>query len=320
MTTEAIQFNNRSKATPFGVKNMNATELDDGLTAEEREALSEEEGAGTESTQNANAGVGADDAEAAATKAAADAAALEAAQNADATGGDAGAQSAAAQPAAAEQIATEAKQQSSPVLVATIPADVEVKLAEIGTKKSALLDNFDNGDITARDYQLQLDALAKEERVIERQQDRADLASQMEKQRLQNEWTATCNKFVESNSSYQEMPWLYMQLDAKVRELAVKPETVNWSGQKFLDEAHKELAVKYKLPAEGTQAAPKAADRGRPTDNLPPNLARVPAAQIEDTSGGQFAVLDRMANTDPIAYEEALNKMPAAQREAYLSA
>ena len=281
-----------------------ATDLDDGLTDEERAALAEEEGA-SEAQPNADDGEGAANA------------ADEPAANAEPA---AAADGAAAEPAAAAEptppAADEVQQQSTPVLVAALPADIEVKLAEISSKKEALLDSFDNGDVTAKEYQQQLDTLAKEERAIERQQDRADLAKQMEDQRLKNEWESTCNRFVEGNSVYKEMPWLYMQLDAKVRELASKPETANWAGQKFLDEAHKQLVEQYKLPTDNKQVAKPI----KPPRELPPNLAKVPAAEVEDTNGGQYAVLDRMANSDPMGYEDALSKMSVAQRESYLAA
>ena len=41
---------------------------------------------------------------------------------------------------------------------------------------------------------------------------------------------------------------------------------------------------------------------------------------MNDTDGGRFAVLDRLAATDPIAYEDALAKMPEAERNAYMAA
>lgn len=224
----------------------------------------------------------------------------------------------AAEPAAAEQPAeevTQAQQQPAPVLVAPAPEDAENKLKEIADQKEALLNQFDEGDITAREYQKQLDELARQERAIERAQDRAELATQMEQQRQQNEWVATCNAFIEANSVYKDNPRLYKALDAEVRELAQKPETANWTGQKFLEEAHKALAEAFNLPTNGKQAKPAAAQR-----DLPPNLAKVPAADVQDTSGNRFAVLDRMASSDPIAYEEALSKMSPAERDAYLAA
>ena len=45
----------------------------------------------------------------------------------------------------------------------------------------------------------------------------------------------------------------------------------------------------------------------------------MPAADVEDTSGNRFAVLDRMSNTDPLGFEEALSKMSQADRDAYLA-
>lgn len=290
---------------------MTAETVDDGLTAEERAALQEPDDTttladpgegetnGQEEAKTEAAGNPAADGQAAETAAAAEAAA---AAPAAAPAADDGPQKAGAQPA--------------PLLVATLPEGAESRLTEIGTQKDALLEQFDSGDLTAREYQKQLDALNKEERALEYQINEARLAEKLNTQRLQNEWQDTCNRFVEANSVYKEMPWLYMQLDAKVRELASKPETTNWSGQKFLDEAHKEIVAKYKLPTLPSTPQP---NNKRQQVDLPPNLAKVPAADVQDTNGGEFAVLDRLANTDPIAYEETLAKMPAAKREAYLA-
>jgi len=283
-------------------------ELDDGLTAEERAALADDDGGSETTATDADDGAGGDDGQS-----------TEGAEEQAKAGAEAAADTpapAAAEPAAA---AIEDRPQQAPILVSPVPENVDAKLAEISSQKSALLDQFDNGDVTAKEYQQQLDALSKQERQIERQQDRADLASQMEQQRLQNEWTATCNTFVERNAVYKDNPRLYKALDAEVRELAAKPETANWSGQKFLDEAHKNLAEAFgfQAPAPGDKPAPKAA---APKRELPPNLAKVPAADVEDTNGGRFAVLDRMANSDPMGFEETLSKMSAAERDAYLSA
>lgn len=285
-------------------------EQDDGLTPEERAALGDDDGAATDTNT--------DDAEAQAAKDA-DAAAKateDAAEDAKAT--DAAA--AATEAAAAEPAAADATQQSAPILVAQPTADAQAKLTEIEAQKEALLTQFDEGDITGKDYQKQLNELSKQERKIEFEIHEANLAAKLEHQRMQNDWDATCNAFVAANPVYKEMPWAYKELDAKIRELAnheLHPETANWSGQKFLDEAHKVLKAQYKFPEA---AADKGNDSQRQQRELPPNLAKVPAANLEDTNGGRFAVLDRLANSDPIAYEEALNKLPAAERDAYLAA
>ena len=204
------------------------------------------------------------------------------------------------------------------MLVAPPTEELATKLAAIQTSKDSLLEQFDNGDLTAREYQKQLDALSREERALERQQFEAEIAQKMEQQRLQNDWAATCNRFVEDHPVYKDNHRHDKALDAEVRELAAKPETANWSGQRFLDEAHKALKEAFNLPDDKAGAKKEIA---HPRDrNLPPSIAKVPSAEVEDTNGGRFAVLDRLANNDPIAYEEALAKMPEAERQAYLNA
>lgn len=295
--------------------NKNLEIEDDGLTDEERAALNDEDDgvsaladSGADDENEKPGAQDADDADvekAAEAKAAADADdAKQAADAAKADANDAGI------------TAAETGTQSAPILIAPAPEDAEAKLTEIANQKEALLNQFDDGDITAREYQKKLDELSKQERNIELDLREAQLAAKLETQRAQNDWIATCNAFVESNPVYKDNQRLYRALDQEVRDLANKPETANWSGQKFLEEAHKELAKAFNLPAATSNVkTPK-----RPTDNLPPNLAKVPAADTQDMDGGQYAVLDRLANSDPLAYEEALAKMPQAQRDAYMAA
>ena len=261
--------------------------LDDGLTDEERAALAEEDG-GTEAPP-------------------AEEPAVE-----DVTPEEPKAEEPAAEDPAPEPAPAEEVQQAAPILVAQPPEDVTAKLADIDARKEALLTQFDDGDITAREYQKQLDALAREERNIELQKFEAEIAQKMEQQRLQNDWTATCNTFLETHAIYKDNPRLYKALDQEVRDLAVKPETATWSGQKFLEEAHTTLPEAFGLK----DSAP---DATRPQRELPPNLAKVPAADVQDTNGGKYAVLDRLASSDPLAYEDALAKMPDAERNAYLA-
>lgn len=279
------------------------TDRDDGLTDEERAALNEPD----DTTTLADPGEGEPNGQEEATQ--------PPAGDPAADGQAAEAAAAAATKPAAEQPA-EAGAQPAPLLVPTLPQDAEARLTEIGTKKEALLEQFDNGDITAREYQKQLDALNKDERQLEYQINEAKLAEKLNLQQQQNDWQATCNRFVDDHPIYKNNQRLYNALDAEVRTLAQKPETANWTGQKFLDEAHKNLKEAFGFQ----EAAPTGKKPAAPRPDLPPNLAKVPAADVEDTNGGKFAVLDRLLSTDPIAYEEALAKLPEAERNAYMAA
>jgi hypothetical protein len=215
--------------------------------------------------------------------------------------------------------------QTAPVLVAQVPADLDAKLAEIATKKDALITAFDDGDITAKEYQVQLDAIGKEERKIERDVDKAQLAAEMDQQRQQNDWVATVNNFI-AGTDYSSNARLHRALDMEVRDVAVSEEGKTMNGLQILQRAHANLVdaglVKAAsgaapatavIPAKG--AVPKVAK-----PNLPPNLAHVPAAATEDTSDGRFSNLDRMASSDPLAYEAQLAKLSESDRAAYLAA
>lgn len=299
------------------------TELNDGLTDEERAALAEDDGAAAATTTEEDA-TNAEDAAAAedteddsAAGAGDDAAAADAGADSDAAPGrDDG------EPAAdvSEQPEGQASQ-SAPILIAEAPADADAKLADIATAKSDLLTKFDDGDITAKEYQAELDKLNRQELDINLDLREAKLAEKMEQQRLQNEWVSTVNRFIEANPIYKPdtNPRLYRALDQEVKDLAVKPEAANWSGEKILQEAHKNLAAAFNL-VDPASKQEKITKQPVPKPNLPPTLAKVPAAEGSETGNSKWGALDRMATTDPLGYEEALAKMSDADRNAYLAA
>ena len=277
-------------------------EHDDGLTDEERAALedgddgAEGDPAGNDNGNNADAG-GDDDGD-------------DPAANAD----DEPAEPASPSRDDGADPVEEAK--TAPILVVEPPADADNKLKEIATKKEALITQFDDGDITAKEYQQQLDALSKQEREIERALERATLAAEMEQQRLKNEWTTTVTSFIESNPIYKDNPRLYRALDQEVRDVANSEEGKTLSGAKILAKAHENLAQAFGFAT--TKPADKPAGKP-PKADLPPSLHGVPAADANDVQGGKYAALDRLASTNPIAYEEALMKLSDGERDAYLA-
>lgn len=293
-------------------------EIDDGLTEEERAALAEED-EGTDPIEgNADDGKGDDkdgegqdgdnnaDPEAKADDKAGEADPAKTGEGDPEDNGD------DAKSGEAETVA----QQGAPILVVEPPTDAETKLKEISTQKEELITKFDDGEITAKEYQQQLDALAKQERDIERAVERAQLAAEMEQQRLKNEWMATVNAFVDANPVYKDNPRLYRALDQEVRDVASSEEGKTMSGAKILAKAHENLTAAFNLPKPqmAQDAKPKA-----PKAEVPPSLHGVPAADANDVTGGKYAALDRLASTNPIAYEEALMKLPEEERNAYLA-
>lgn len=273
--------------------------IDDGLTDEERLALAEEDGADDTTDE------------------------LDTETNDETNDDDAGKDDAGADEQKPDDTTTEEEDDEpvnnlpgAPLLVAEAPEDAAAQLESISSKKEELITQFDDGDITAKEYQQQLDALAKQEREIERALDKAEIAAEMEKQRKYNEWVSTVNGFLDTNKVYKDNPRLYRALDQEVKDVAATPEAANWDGNQILKKAHENLSEAFGLG----KAAPAADGKpGKTKPNLPPNLAKVPAADTNDMGAGKYAALDRLAAENPIAYEEHLAKMPDAERDAYLA-
>ncbi len=292
---------------------MSDKDLDDGLTDEERAALAEEDGTDDPVDELK------DDDEAEESKESDNDEGKEGNDgNADGAGNpepDATAKDAGA----AESDESPASIPSQPLLVADAPEDADTKLKDITTKKEELITQFDDGDITAKEYQQQLDALTKQEREIELALHKAEIAAEMKKQAQYNEWIGTVNAFLDTNKVYRDNPRLYRALDQEVKDVAATAEAASWTGSQILKKAHENLAEAFGF---GKETAPEPKANGKtsiPKPDLPPNLSKVPAADNNDMSGGKYAALDRLAQSNPIAYEEALAKMPDSERESYLA-
>lgn len=211
----------------------------------------------------------------------------------------------------------------APVLIVDASADLEAKLAEISTKKAEALQQFDDGDITAREFAELNDKLGKEERQVERDADRVKLAADLQAQAFQNAWLATVEGFVAANPIYDARtnPRMNRMLDAEVRDVANTDDGKTMSGAAILARAHANL-VEAGIVKGGDEpaTAAKPARAAIPKKDLPPTLARVPAANVNDTEDNKYAALDKLQSTDPLAYEEKLMAMSESQRRAYEAA
>lgn len=252
--------------------------------------------------------------------------------NADA--GTPGAEGDAAPVASAEQPAAAAADEPSkpssaaaqaPLLVATAPEDAEQKLADIASQKAELRKKYDDGDLTFDEYEGEKDTLVKQERDIERQIDKANIAAELETQRQKNQWDADCQNFLDANKDLytgEANKERFEALNETIMLLAKQPRNAGLTGPQLLAKAHT-----VTLAARG-EAAPAAKEQAKPAEKkpipkpaLPPDLGAMPAASGNDPSEGKWASLDRLRDSgNGVAYEAALAKMSAADRDAYLAA
>ncbi|PTM61894.1 hypothetical protein [Phreatobacter oligotrophus] len=283
----------------------------DQLTDEEREGLAELEA--EERAEN-----GEDDAEADA----------EGGGDADAGAGSdaAAAEAAAAKPAAgdpppAEQSKdTAAPPAAAPFPIYEMPADYERRISTLEQQRTELARQFDDGDLTGAEFQSKLSALNREETDLREAKLRAEISydTQLEG------WKQTATAFIQANPQYEPGSLLFKMLDEAVRGLQNNSERP--FDPAILHQAHQQVQAELTrftgAPQQAAGAQPaKGAPAGKtlpPPPAIPPSLATIPAAALEDTGqGSEFAHLDRLLQTDPLKYEQALAKLTDEQRERY---
>lgn len=289
-----------------------------GLTEEERAALEEiddEEGEDDGQTGAAAAGDDDDDGEQDDESSKDEGKAGDKAGAADATAAaptDAGEGAAGADPQPARQAVPDWK----------APEDGEARLAEIAQQREDLAEQFDNGEITAREFQAAQRKLEDAQRQIERANDRAEMAAEM----VQAVWVkTTVPGFLEAHAVYRDNETLMSMLDSEVRRQQVAAIE---AGNDPFDPAilaKADTAIMTALRKVNPGAAPEPQPgTGTPTATaarpiIPPTLGGLPVAEISGTGDGRYASLDRLADTNPIAFEDALARLPESERAAYLN-
>lgn len=238
----------------------------------------------------------------------------------------AAAPAAEAQPAAAPAPEPVAAAQQFPVIAP--PADAAENLAKIATDKAALAEQFDAGEITGKEFTAQMEALSEAKLKIDLAVNNAALSAQMEHNRAKQAWDNSCDAFFkEPAASIYTDPKTFEAFNENVKAMAAMPRNRGLSERQLLEKVDLLTRIELGLPAAVTSAAAPAQAAAAPAAKVPPkphafppNVGALPAADVTDTSGGQYAHLDRLASNDPIAFEEAVSKLSDSARDAYFKA
>lgn len=297
------------------------------LTPEEREGFEEDNDDEPELDAEGNPVVAAeteeeeeDDAEAIA------AAALEAAKE-KAPSRDDGKAAEAAQAlldAAAEADATvdAPRVQPVPLIRAEVPADIEAQKTAIETQRDEIAQKFEDGDMTAREFQAENRKLDKQDNDLDWLVRKAELSAETTQAQTEATWYKSTSDFLADHPEIMKNELVYNAFDAVVRKITGDKANHGLSDRKQLEKAHAEWAEALGItvdPAAKPAADKKPAVAAKAKRDLPPNLGTVPAATASETDDGKYAALDRLIETDPLAYEAALAKMTPAESDAYLA-
>ncbi len=208
-----------------------------------------------------------------------------------------------------------------------LPADHDTKVQAIKDKKADLVQKFDDGDLSAREFQTELDQLSEQAADLRSAADKAQMAHEMRVNTFVHE---AVPEFLNEHKQFKT-GILHDMLDTEVRRLqdAAIEKGKNPFSARILDRAHANVskALKEATGAELKDPVPKP-NTGKKPANLPnrreppPTLAKTPATEVEGTDDPEFARLDKLADEDSEAYEDALARLEKANPsrfEAYMA-
>lgn len=234
-----------------------------------------------------------------------------------------------AAPAAAAPAADDDEEE--PGLIVPLPEDFDAKvkanadaIAELRAKNRA-------GEISAEEYDEQLDKLNDEKADLRAMRSDHDASVRAEQHRAQQQWQRTIrtafNAAKAEGIDYAADEQKRNDLDSFVKMLGARPEHADKSMSWFLAEAHRRVLALHGLsgktpapaaPAPAAAKAAAAAARKPPVDAVPQTLAHLPVGDNAATEvTDEYDELDKLDGED---YEDALARKPAAWREQYLRA
>ena len=213
----------------------------------------------------------------------------------------------------------EAAASNAPALIKTeLPEDITEKLADIDKREDELSEKFEDGEITTAEYRAELRKLTWERSELEKSQLKHELAENFNQAQLEANWQRDVAQFLEKHPEVQASQLRMDSFDSVVRK--VTAETMNAGKAPSMADLNKAFAEWSEQLGIQTKPAAKGDKQAKLAREIPPTLAKVPAAEMQDTADGKWAHLDRLMDSDPLAYEAALAKMSEADQDAYLSA
>lgn len=200
--------------------------------------------------------------------------------------------------------------------------DAEARTKELEGKLDAMAQQFEDGEITTTEFLKQQREIGRDLIRIEMQQFRTELSNETTQARSEQAWYESVGKFLGDNPEISTSELRLQSYDAVLRGVTGDEANAGKSDVELLtmarDKWAKELGIEPKPAAKDpkpTTETPRKSGQDRPAT---PSLNDVPAAQQQTMDDGKFSHLDRLADSDPVAFEEALGKLSPELREQYL--
>jgi hypothetical protein len=202
-------------------------------------------------------------------------------------------------------------------------AKAKQTLDAIKMQRKELRDKYDDGDLTDEEYDAQIEAL--DDKMADAAADIKTAERHMAKQ--QDAWKAAGKAYLDRYPGLKTQG-VIQALDKAVQELAAYPSVASLPHEQFLERVHKKLIAEAEytgldIPAIGKSTPQKEKQKPAGDESLgkaPKTLASVPSSDVSSLDDSPYASLERMAERgDPIAFEEAMAKLPADKRDQFAS-
>lgn len=236
---------------------------------------------------------------------------------------------------AAQADALKAQQQAAqqPIQIPDTSA-AEAEVNRIGGEIEALLEKYDNADITREQFQQQQTALVKQQAAAQAQiEAAAQIATSAAQQRIV-QWNASLEAFKAANAAQAEALWSADHIqgwDAALRAVTGSQAYASMPFDRQIGLAYDLYAAEVKavtgkaLPgmtqAPAPQQQPEAAPVGKRTDPRPDPVQTLGGLNGADDSlvtDGSFSAIDKMMAIDPIQAEKLLAQLPEDKYDAYM--
>lgn len=206
------------------------------------------------------------------------------------------------------------------VLNDTLPEDYSQRVEANNTAMDELAQKYEDGDISFAEYNKGMRKLNEEAMDLREVKMRAEISEQSSTNSVQQHWDGLMGSFLATHPEAISTPVRQNAFDHILREITAPVMAAGgMPGQAEIDKAYARLAEEFgiqaKQPNQDKGAEPPAAKK---ENKVPPTLGAVPAAAHTDVDDGKWAHLDRLAEQDPIKFEETLMKMSEAERNEYM--
>lgn len=207
-------------------------------------------------------------------------------------------------------------QEFRPEFVAPEVEGAADRLAELKEQAAALAQQFSEGDIDLPTFLDAKGKLDEEITAIKITNAQADFAKKQNESTRDQRWTWEQERFFaqESSAIYKD-EILRSALAASIRKLDADTANAGKPLAWFLEEADRQVRERFAEPAVAKTAKGAKGAKAPNLSSVPKTLANLPAADLAETGGGEFAYLDKLEGMD---LERALAKMSPEQEARYL--